>query len=212
MGPRALVAAVALLAEAFVPVQLQQGSVTPPPPTTLGGGEVWLELTVEDSGRVAEVRTLRDTPPYTALLQADVGRWRFSAASAQGHAVASAVLVAGLFRPPVLQDVPAPGQAPQDVAEPSEAVPSPTAVFRPSYPPDRLGGATVLVEVRVGVDGAVKEARLVGSPTAFDQASLDAAWRWRFRAARRDGVPVVSTAVLVFGFREPVTAPGQPPR
>jgi outer membrane biosynthesis protein TonB len=211
-APQGLLAILALAASALVPARLLQGSVTPASPTTVGGGEVWLELKVDASGRVAEVLTLRDTPPFTALLREDVGGWRFAPASAQGHAVASAVLVAGVFRPPALHDVAAPGQAGQEAAEPSQAVPSPSSLVHPPYPPDRLGSATVLVEVSVGVDGAVKQARLIGEPTAFDDASLDAARRTRFRAAQRGGMPVVSTAVLVFGFREPLTAPGPPPR
>lgn len=60
----------------------------------------------------------------------------------------------------------------------------------PTYPPDaltkRLSGKVVL-QVLVGVDGAVKEVKVVSSTPAgvFDQVSIEAASKWHFTPASR---------------------------
>ena len=43
----------------FEPARLETERIPPQPPTTLGGGEVLLELRVDTSGAVAEVTVLR---------------------------------------------------------------------------------------------------------------------------------------------------------
>jgi TonB family protein len=75
------------------------------------------------------------------------------------------------------------------------------------YPPNALGDGVSVIEVRVGSTGATGDVRVVQSGGGFDGAALDTAKRWRFRAAQRDGSPVVSFVYLVFGFRQPVSMP-----
>lgn len=60
----------------------------------------------------------------------------------------------------------------------------------PVYPPGaraaKLEG-TVLVQVRVGVDGRVMQARILHSIPELDAAAIDAVCRWRFRPALSRG-------------------------
>ncbi len=53
---------------------------------------------------------------------------------------------------------------------------------------------TVWVQVRVGADGAVRDAFVLAGPPTLRDASLDALWRWRFKPAAIGGV---ATAVWV---------------
>jgi protein TonB len=71
----------------------------------------------------------------------------------------------------------------------------PVFVLPPVYPPRclRLGiEGRVQVRVLVGENGRVQEATLDRSSgdASLDEAALDAVAKWRFEAARRDGVPV----------------------
>jgi protein TonB len=114
------------------------------------------------------------------------------------------VLVAGIFRPPILRQGPALGSPPATTGVASREVPSPIAPVNPDYPPRVLGDGVAVVEVLVGRDGRVESATLVNSAGGFDAAALEAARKWTFRPAERNGAPVTAYAYLVFGFREPV--------
>ena len=174
------------------------------PPQVPGGGEVLLEVTVSEDGKVLKGRTLRSTPPFTDLLVDAVRLWRFHPAEDRGDEVESGVLVAGLFRPPTLSG-PTVGEEPKDVTPPSDSIPMPYEAVLPVYPPGALADGVVLVEIIVERDGTVEAVRVLRSSAAFDQAATDAALQWKFRPARRDGTPVPSFAYIVFGFRQPVT-------
>lgn len=86
--------------------------------------------------------------------------------------------------------------------------PVPVREARPVVPPGVHGLITTeqLIEVRVDIDstGKVTWARLVGSKGAvaglLSRSALDAVRGYRFRPARRDGVPVPSTFTLTFRF------------
>jgi TonB family protein len=201
----------AVAGQGFEPARLLSGSVPDRQPIrVVGGGEVLLELAVGEDGAVTRVATLRDTPPFTELLREAVAGWHFEPATEDGRALPSSVLVAAVFRPPVLLG-PAPGTPPREVAEPCAEIPFPTESVVPPYPPTALGDGIVLVEVTVGTDGKAVGSRAVQAAAPFGQAALDAARKWRFRPACRHGRPVPAAAYLVFGFRSPVT-PTRPPR
>jgi TonB family protein len=62
---------------------------------------------------------------------------------------------------------------------------------------------TVTIEAVVRVDGSVSDARIVGSldPVhGLDQAALEAATRWRFKPASKDGRPVAVVVRLLLDF------------
>jgi protein TonB len=120
--------------------------------------------------------------------------------------VESRALVAGLFRPPVMTG-PSLGELPKDVAPASSSVPYPMTTSMPPFPPFALESGVVLVEVTVSPAGEVVDAQVLRSAPPFDEPALDAARQWKFRPARPAGVAIASRAYIVFGFRQPVTAP-----
>ncbi|MEE8116076.1 MAG: TonB family protein [Gemmatimonadales bacterium] len=182
------------------------------PRRVLGGGQVLLEVTVSPTGRVADLTELRTTPPFTRSVIDVVRDWQFSPAEetqadGQSKPVESRVLVAAIFRPPTLRNVPRPGQPPQDVRPASQEVPFPMVIAVPLYPPRALFEGIVLMEVAVDRDGTVQETTILRSGAGFDQAAIQAARQWRFRPALREGNPTTAIAYIVFGFRQPVLAP-----
>jgi TonB family protein len=218
IGP-ALVIAITLQsssADVFSPARLIEG--TPPPSaaqTIVGGGEVLLEVIVAPEGQVDRIERLRVTPPYTDLVAGAVESWRFSPATRTSEkegrrAIESRVLVAAVYRPPATYLGTTVGELPKDVAARSTSIPMPQQLIAPVFPPtmraDARGGATVVLEIAVGTDGAGRDIRVVHSGGGFDPAALEAAERWTFAPARLPEGPVPALAYVVMGFREPVVS------
>jgi TonB family protein len=199
------VVALAAVAVASQPAlaRFKAGALPEPPAHNVGGGEVLLEVALDAGGRVTAVRTLRDTPPYTEAMRGSAGSWTFEPArNAQGEGIPSGVLVAGSFRPPTSTG-PAAGQPPKDVAAPSSSLPFPVAIVPALYPPQARGDAQVLVEMTVAADGTAS-AQVVRGADGFNEAALQAAGQWRFRATP-------GRAYALFGFRQPVGTMPPPP-
>jgi TonB family protein len=210
----ALVAACAVAelaaVDPFTPARYRDGAVPAMPVAAVGGGQVFLELTVSATGSVGGVTTLRATPPFTQVVIDAVHTWQFvpadeSTGPTVRERVTSKVLVAGLFRPPALFDGAVPGEPPKDVASPSDEIPFPTTTIVAPYPATALGDGMVLVEVQVEPGGTAANARVVRSAPPFDGPALAAARQWRFRPARLHGQPIATLAYILFGFRQPIT-------
>jgi TonB family protein len=198
------------------PARYRGGPVPQLPTTTVGGGEVFVELGVDANGRMISVTPLRTTPPFSDLVLRAVSAWAFVPAEevqptepARGDApparvpVASKILVAALFRPPTL-NTPTFGEVPRDVAAASEDVALPVATVAPPYPPTAVNGGIVLLEASVDPGGRVDGAMVLRSAPPFDGAARDALMQWRFRPARWRGRPVRALVYVIFGFAVPI--------
>ena len=62
---------------------------------------------------------------------------------------------------------------------------------------------TVIIEATIGVDGRVKDARILRSKPLLDQAAIDAVMQWRFTPTLLNGVPVpvLMTVTVTFTLR-----------
>jgi protein TonB len=100
-------------------------------------------------------------------------------------------------------DGPPPPPPPPGPADGSVTRPVPVNKPNPVYPEtakrDKIQGM-VRLAVTVDKDGAVKDARVVQSIPALDQAALDAVRQWTFRPGTRDGVPVETVCELTINF------------
>ena len=74
---------------------------------------------------------------------------------------------------------------------------------KPVYPQKardaRITGNVVL-EITVGIDGAVTDARVIRSIPLLDEAALQAVRQWRYDVTMRDGVPVPVTLIVNVPF------------
>jgi TonB family protein len=98
--------------------------------------------------------------------------------------------------PPPPPPPPAPGDG--SVTQPVP-VNKPNPVYPESAKRDKIQGL-VRLAVTVDKNGAVKDARVVQSVPALDQAALDAVRQWTFRPGTRDGVPVQTKCELTINF------------
>jgi protein TonB len=74
---------------------------------------------------------------------------------------------------------------------------------RPVYPQAAMSaqvGGSVLIEATIGADGKVRDARVIRSVAALDQAALDAVRQWEYEPSRLNGVAVAVTMVIVVAF------------
>ena len=196
----------------WTPAQHVAGGVPPLPRLAVGGGQVVLELTVDDAGAVNVVKPLKTTPPFAESLAAEAKGWRFTPAEEERPdpkragatirvAVPSKVALIGMFRPPVLRG-PTLGPIPKDLASASEDVAFPLNMVMPRFPPTARAGGQVVVEARIAADGAIGDVKVLQAQPPFQSAALDALSQWTFRPARRAGVAVPSFVYVVFGFAE----------
>lgn len=203
---------------AIAPAKYRGGAVPPIPIQAVSAGEVVLEVAVDRNGRVTAVKPLRATAPFTEAMAAAVRTWSFTPAEdapalpagaepapADRKAMASTVLVIGLFRPPALF-APTLGEPPKDVAKPSGAAPVPMARLEmPSYPPNALHDGVVLLELDVAVHGGIAGIAVVKSSPAFDKAAVQAASALIFTPGRVHDRAARALVYVVAGFRQPIT-------
>jgi TonB family protein len=216
---RTLIAVAAALSLAQVPAvttaaRFRSGTVPELPASVVGGGEVYLEVAVSASGRVTAVTPLRTTPPFTDLVTAAVRDWQFTPAVRNDVAVPSTVLVAAIFRAPVVAG-PTIGEVPQDSGTGSGRTAYPVSTAIPPFPPTAQASGVVLVEANVDSLGTVANVVPIRSAPPFDEAATQAVRQWRFRPARFDGAPTSTYVYVILGFPLPIVGrpalPGNPP-
>lgn len=203
---KALLMGLLLLApqEGFVPARFSSGTAPGLAPLAQNGGLVGLELQIAPSGIVRDAIVIDDSPPFTEEMRKVVRLWKFEPASDDGTPAPARVAMVGLFRAPtLLGGAPPP---PKRVASPSTEIPYPTSTATPAYPPQALYGGVVMLEVEVDEKGAVADVETLGHPQGFAAVAVEAARQFRFQPAKRDGHPVRSYAILVFGLPQPVTS------
>lgn len=74
---------------------------------------------------------------------------------------------------------------------------------QPEYPSAARGsnsGASVLVLVTIDTEGSVIETKVIEGPVVFRRASEEAARKWKFRPATRDGQVINSEQTIQFRF------------
>lgn len=203
---------------AVAPASYKDGALPPIPVQALSAGEVVLEVAVNRRGRVTGVTPLRHTAPFTEAMTSAVRTWTFAPAEdapmpaaglepppAARAAIASTVLVIGLFRPPALF-APTLGEPPKDVTKPSGAAPVPMVPLEmPAYPPAAVHDGVVLLELDVAAHGGIEGIKVLRSAPSFDAAAVQAASSLIFAPGRVHDRAAPARVYVVAGFRQPIT-------
>jgi TonB family protein len=169
------------------------------PWSTQSGGIAAYDVRLDESGSVTGADIVQDVAPYGELLGAALPAWRFEPAREEGRPVPSRVLVLGFFRPPALIFA-APENPRYKGTVAPDAIPWPSSVGVPAYPPNAFGGGGVILEVDISEEGDVTSTRVLTPAGPFDGAAAEAARQWKFRPASRGNRDVAARAFLVFTF------------
>ncbi len=191
-----------VLAAAFQPAALLGFQIDGIPYGVRAAGVVMIDVGVDAQGMAGDSKILQDVAPFTGLIQNRLPGWKFQPASQDGTAVPSRVLVIGVFRPAML-NFPAPPKPRLPAPDPQSAVPIPTGISVPPYPPNAMNDAGVMVEVQLDDQGAVQDARVLDGIAPFSDISMTTARQWTFQPARRNGRGVPARVYMFFSFRQP---------
>lgn len=180
------------------------------PPNSRTPGMVTLDVSVDASGAVVKMVVARDVPPLTSAAQSAVNGWQFAPAMKGGKTVAGVVRVNVVFNP----------FNPGDVSIPTQPLPTPdtggavAGKFQPPdvqtakyavYPVNTVASGTVVMDVKVGADGSMAGARVLGGEggTPLSGAATRALQGWSFVPATYAGQAVASHTVVVYVFVSP---------
>lgn len=192
-----------LTQEGFAPARFAGGTAPALPPLAQNGGLVGLELRIAPSGIVEDAIVVDDSPPFTEELKKVVRLWKFDPARSDGKRAPDRVAVVALFRAPILiGGAPPP---PKRLTSPSAEIPYPSSTSTPAFPPQALYEGVVMLEVEIDETGAVADIEALGPAEGLAAVAEEAARQFRFQPGSRDGHPVRSFAVLIFGFPQPIT-------
>ena len=172
------------------------------PANSNAGGLVTLCVGLDASGRVHDVRTLRDIPSLTSATLLAVNNWTFAPAVLGSKPQASLISVNVLFSPPEVlpSDVPLP---PVEGACPSQSKRfSPPEVVDAFYGPVVMNSTTigtVVLNVTADKTGGVEKVSPVWpSDPARARLAVATVRKWKFKPGVLDGVPVDSQTVVAF--------------
>ena len=146
---------------------------------------------VKSYDRAKELASSAKAAGEKALADAKVGKDRAEAAAAKARAAAEARAKAAANRVRVAGAI----QPPTKIKNVQPVYP---AVARQA----RVGG-TVQLEVEIGEDGKVSDARVVKSVPLLDQAALDAVKQWEYTPMTKGGVAVPVVMMVTVNFTRP---------
>ena len=172
-------------------------------------GIVILEAIIGVDGKVSDVRVLRSVPLLDKAAVDAVSKWEYTPALLEGKPTAVVTTVTVTFTidggspsGPVTAP-PWPAAAGALRVGGSIKPPRQTKNVRPVYPVgaqyDRTGGAVIL-EVLIGPDGKVKDARVLRSSPVFDKSAVEAVKKWEYEPTVVNGVPVSLTMAVTVSF------------
>ncbi|NLI98782.1 energy transducer TonB [bacterium] len=158
-------------------------------------GTVIVEMLVDTDGKVIEKKIVESsghTDLDNAALEAASG-WSFSAPVSAGKNVRTKISVPFEFVTIIPYDE-------------LDVKPEPLTQVKPSYPEDAKAGGhegQALVQAILGKDGKPEETTLKQSSgfEELDNAALDAAARWTFKPAMKQGNAVKTSVVIPFSFK-----------
>jgi protein TonB len=142
-------------------------------------GSVIVEATVAANGAVVSTKIVKSVPLLDEAAANAVRQWTFNPATINGVPIEVSTAVA----------VPFP-----NIVRVGGVVRAPTKVrdAAPVYPEGaRASGVQgiVILELTLGVDGTVAEARVVRSVPGLDEAALAAVQQWAFTPTLLNGIP-----------------------
>jgi TonB family protein len=194
---------------AFTSADVISATDVPYPAQSIAVGTVVLEVIVSETGKVEDVRPIREIESLTEVASDSVKGWEFNPASLGGKSVRSRTAIAITFNPAAIPaaNVPLPplslkAQSQHDTLQP-QPVDVVAAAF-PQYPVNSIASGTVVLRVNVDEMGRVEKTIAVRRIASLTSPAVHAVKEWKFKPAEFDGKPLASSIALAFVFRAPL--------
>ena len=162
-------------------------------------GEVTMEITIGTDGSVKDAKVLNPMAPFADPALAAVRQWRYAPTLLNGQPVEVLMAVTVKF-----ELGPDPNQSQRVRA--GGVVPEPKLLKRvePVYPPDALAAkvsGVVILDVAIGKDGAVVDAKVLRPVPMFEEAAVQAVRQWKYTASQMNGEPVEVLLIVTIHFK-----------
>jgi TonB family protein len=178
------------------------------PATSVAYGFVTLDVTVDATGAVEEVRVVRDVTSLTAEAVRAVKNWRFEPAKNDGRSVRARTAVIVVFcpavdNPPKARLSPALSETDEQKQDVPFSPPELREAAYPRYPVASVAAGTVVLELRVDADGKAAPGKVLRDIVSLTPEAVEAVKAWRFEPAILNGKTVPSNATAAFLFQRP---------
>jgi TonB family protein len=193
--------------EAYKSVVITSASDIAYPPATSTTGLVAVDVGVDASGNVQNVKVVQDVPPLTDAVVAAVKKWSFGAAQLNGSAVAGRIRVNVVFNPfnPGGVGIPSGGLQPEESTS-GAGIYAParvTAANYATYPVNTVASGAVVLDLHVGKSGKVEHAKAIRGVEPLTSAAIAALQSWKLAPATYEGKAVGSRIGVAFVFASP---------
>jgi hypothetical protein len=192
---------------AFKPARAISAADVQFPLQTTAEGIVVFNVSLSGQGEIKKIAALQDVPPFTDAAAQSLRGWKFAAASLNGRAEDSEMLVAFVFRHAVkLTTLPpfAPIFPTQEYGSDTRSgfiAPGILSVEYANYPPSTIAAGAEVVQVSLNANGSTDDIKVLRDMEGgFGPLALSAAAGWEFQAPLQDGKPVPSRVAIAFVF------------
>ena len=162
-------------------------------------GAVTMDITIGTDGFVTDAKVLNPEPPFAAPALAAVRQWRYTPTLLNGQPVEVLMTVTIKFAPGLDQNQSERVRAGGVVSEPRLI-----KHVAPVYPPDAVAAqlsGMVILDVVIGKDGSVVDAKVLRPIPMFEAAALEAVRQWKYTPSTLNGEPVEVLLIVTVHFK-----------
>ncbi len=175
-------------------------------------GTVVLDVEIDGTGKVEEVRSREDVQSLTSLATVSVKTWKFKPATSEGKPVPSRMAVAFTFNPPLNNPKGSallPGTEPPIHREEDSQFQPPEVIAASyaQYPINGVAWGAVVLQASINESGKSEEAQVIRGITGLTDEALRALKNWEFKPATLQGEALRAKVAVVFVFNPPLNIP-----
>jgi len=175
---------------------------SPFPAQAIFGGEVVFDGSIDNHGKLTEIKVVRGESPFREKALATVRTWTFAPAYQDGQPVPSRM---GIIFQYAQSYEPAHKELTHTYDEPASNVAErgalPVATREPKYPKGATDEGSVILQALIGPEGKLSEVRMLSGAEPLASAAKAAIEQWSFVPAKLRGANIDSAVIIVVTFR-----------
>ena len=182
------------------------------PSQSIFGGEVLLDALINNTGILADIKTIHGETPYLEKALVAVRTWTFLPPRSDDGTGSRIGIVFDFV--PRLNNVSTPAKvhnyepASTDTAEHNSPDRSalPVVTVEPEYPSEANTQSSVILFASIDDHGQLDSVKVLRGLEPFTSAAIAALHQWRFTPAKHLGANIASPVIVVFTFAQPLVS------